>query len=92
MAALFTSARIADLILVVMALEAIVLAVLYVRGRRGPAPLESLFNLGAGACLVLALRAALTGARWHVIATLLAASGVAHALDLWRRLRRRPRR
>jgi len=40
--------------------------------------------------LVLALRAALTNASSPLIALALAASGVAHAIDLRMRLRRRP--
>lgn len=44
----------------------------------------------AGSALVLALRAALTKASWPWIALALAASGVAHAIDLRMRLRRRP--
>lgn len=41
--------------------------------------------LAAGACLMLALRAALVGAPWWCVAFALALSGVAHALDVARR-------
>jgi hypothetical protein len=85
---LFVTGRVADVILALMILEAVVLAVHFLKTRRGPSPGQFGYNLAAGACLVLAFRAAITGARWEAIATLLAASGVAHSMDLWRRLRR----
>ena len=54
---------------------------------RGVPPGELLGFLVAGACLVLALRAALTGAAWPMIAVWLALSGAAQVYDLARRCR-----
>lgn len=62
MEALFASGRVVDLILALMAVEAVLLAVLHRAGRLAIAPSRLLPNLLAGACLLLALRAALTGA------------------------------
>ena len=84
---LFASGRIADLLLGIMLIEGVVLVLVRRRTGRGPAPLDLACNLAAGACLVLALRAALVGAQWSVVASLLAVAGIAHGLDLWRRLR-----
>jgi hypothetical protein len=47
------------------------------------------WNLLSGLCLMVALRLALTDGPWVLQASCLATSGVAHALDLRRRLRRR---
>jgi len=79
------SGRIVDLILLLVVLEALGLA-WWLRGRGGILPL--LPNLAAGACLLLALRAALVGAGWPWIAAPLAASLAAHLADLGTRLRR----
>jgi hypothetical protein len=82
---LFTSGRVVDLILLVMALE---FAVLTWRGRARRQPgamLNRLFALAPGACLVLAVRAALTGAGWIWIGFWLAASLPFHLADLARR-------
>jgi len=77
-----------DAILVLVLLEAIVLSALHLRTRRGIAPADLLPNLLAGAFLLLALRAALTAARWEWIALALSAAFAAHLTDLARRWRR----
>lgn len=88
MAELFESGRIVDLILVLMALEALLFCALAMV-RRDRIPLAGLlFNLSAGACLLLALRAVLTGAGWTVAGVWLTAALVAHVGDLVRRLGR----
>jgi len=87
MAALFASGRVVDLILLVLALEGLALIAWHRRTGRGIAPPEVLSFLLAGACLLLALRAALTDAPWPVVALLLALAGVAQAWDLARRWR-----
>lgn len=83
----FASGRVADLVLGLLALEAVLLLAYHRRTGRGiPAPVL-LPNLLAGACLVLALRAALTGAHWGWTALALLAALAAHGLDLgmlWR--------
>lgn len=82
MAELFASGVIVDLILLLIAVEA---ALLYALTRwigRGPSLAELLPNLLAGAFLLLALRAVITGAEWKWTAACLAAALVAHLADL----------
>ena len=83
MAWLFASGHIIDAILVLVVGEALALALW--RGRRVPLrPL--LFNLASGAALMLAVRAALTGAAWWTVAACLLAAFLAHATELGLRL------
>lgn len=82
MDALFAGGRVIDLILALMAVEAIALAVLYYMTGRGIAPVRLLPNLLAGACLMLALRAALIGAGETAIGSWLALGLVGHLADL----------
>ena len=83
---LFASGRIADLILELMVIEAAALTILLrVLGRRH-AVADLLPNLAAGACLLLALRGALTSSPWPLIAAALVAALVSHLVDLYQRL------
>ncbi len=86
---LSASGRVVDLVLALVALEAG--ALVWYRRRRGlGVPVgETLAFLGAGACLLLALRATLVGASWEWVAAALAGAGAAHVADL--SLRWRPR-
>jgi hypothetical protein len=84
MAEFFSSGRVVDLVLAVMALEVLALWAWH-RSGRGIAPIDLWPNLAAGACLLLALRAALAGHSWMWVALALAASGMAHLIDLARR-------
>ena len=71
-----------------MLAEAVGLTILRQRYGRGPATLPLLCFLVAGAALMLALRAALTGAAWASVAGWLVLAFVAHGADLalrWRR-------
>lgn len=80
MEAWFASGRIVDALLVLVLLEAI----LFLRAGRGRLLLP---NLAAGACLLLALRAALTGAPVALLGLWLALAGLAHGVDVvgrWR--------
>ncbi|MCE4226022.1 hypothetical protein HCU64_19915 [Methylobacterium sp. C25] len=86
MAELFASGRIIDLILALVACEALALLVWRWRRGRGPSPIALIGNIAAGACLMIALRAALSGAHWTIIAGSLLGSLVAHVADLWFRL------
>jgi hypothetical protein len=86
-AELFDSGRIVDLILVLMALEALALALLWGRGGRGVPPLQMIVSLASGACLLLALRAVLTGAGPVSIGGFLGLAFVAHLGDLAARWR-----
>jgi hypothetical protein len=88
---LVRSGHVVDLILLVVVLEALLIGGLWQRRGRGVAPSRLLPNLLAGVALLLALRAALTGAPWPWIAGALAAAGVAHLVDLAGRWSRRPR-
>jgi hypothetical protein len=79
--ALFTSGHAADVVLGVLAAEAVWLRA--VRGWRWSAVLGL---LGPAALIVLGLRAALVGAAWWWIALPLAASLPLHLMDLRSRL------
>lgn len=87
MAELFASGRIVDLILAAMALEALALGLLWRRAARGLPTFPLLVCLASGACLLLALRAALTGAGALAIGGWLGVGFLAHLGDLalrWR--------
>jgi hypothetical protein len=86
--ALFDSGRIVDLILVLVVLEALLLLGLRVRRGGGIMPRALLANLLAGACLLLALRSALTGADWVWPAMFLLLALPAHLADLYGRWNR----
>lgn len=79
----FASGHAVDLVLAVIALEAIWLV-----ATRRMTPWQAVLVLGPGAMILLAVRAALTGAGWWWIALALAGSFPLHLLDLQRRLRR----
>jgi hypothetical protein len=84
-AAWFASGRIVDGILLLVAAEALALAWL---GRRHGLSLPALYaTLASGAALMLALRAALVGSGWIVVAGWLLAGLLAHGLDLGLRFR-----
>lgn len=88
MAELFASGHLVDFILVVVVIEAAALLIYWARRRRGVAPLDLLPNLCAGVFLLLALRATLAGSGWMLPSLFLAAAGLAHLADVWRRWRR----
>lgn len=78
-AAFFALGYAADLILIVLAAEFVLLVM-----RRTKA-LDAALALGPAVFIVLALRGALTGADWPLIALPLALSFPVHIADLWRR-------
>ncbi len=80
LAALFASGHAVDLVLVFMATEGVFLVA--VRRRRAA---DVLFMLLPGALMLLAVRAALTGAVWWWPALWLALSLPAHLIDVRRR-------
>lgn len=82
MTELFASGRVVDLILGLMLLEGIALAIFWHRQRRGVPPLTLWINLAAGACMLLALRAALVDAHWLWVWAPLALALAAHLGDL----------
>jgi hypothetical protein len=85
MRALFASGHIVDLILVLVAAEAVLLGVWHRRTGRGVALAAAAPMLCAGAGLMLAVRAALVGAWWGWVAAALLAGLLAHVADLRRR-------
>jgi hypothetical protein len=87
MGELFTSGRILDGILVLVALETLLLWLLRRRFGRGPDFADIAPTLTAGALLLLALRAAVGGLWWGWIAAPLTLALVAHIIDLARRWR-----
>jgi hypothetical protein len=87
MAELFSSGRLVDLILLLVALQTTVLVLYWRHTGGGIAPADLLPNVIAGACLLLTLRLALGGAGWMACCASLAAAGLAHLADLKRRWR-----
>ncbi|WP_237213423.1 hypothetical protein [Falsiroseomonas oryziterrae] len=87
MEAFFSSGRVADLILLVLAVEAALLLAWRRRTGHGPSPRAVLALVLPGVALVIALRFALTGAWWGWIALVLLAAFAAHLFDLATRWR-----
>jgi len=83
MAGLFASGHVIDAILALVACEALVLVAW---GRRRVALRPLLFNLASGSALMLAVRAALTGAPWWTVAACLLVAFLAHGTELGLRL------
>lgn len=88
MADFFASGRVADLILLMLALEGGALAIYHRRTGRGIALRAILPFLLAGAAFALSLRAALTGAGWPLVALPLMGAFAAHLWDIAARWRR----
>ena len=82
MSELFDSGRVADLILAVLVVEAVLLELRHRRTGREPGLRQALPVLLAGAFLALALRAALVDAAWPWIAASLVAAAMAHLAGL----------
>ncbi len=81
----FASGHSIDLVLFLIGLEAIGLMVLW-RMRRCPVPpLAVLLILAPGSCLLLAARAALTGATWVWVSSFLLIALVIHLVDMRQR-------
>ena len=86
MSAWFTDGTIFLAILVLTVIESAVLIVL--RRATGLRPFDVVFQLAAGAFLLLAAVLALRGAYFGLIGAALAAAGVSHVVDLVRRLQK----
>jgi len=85
---MFANGRIIDAILLLMVAEAAVLGLYNRRTGRGLPARQVVTVLMAGGLLMLALRAALTGAAWSSVALFLGLGLIAHLADLagrWRR-------
>ncbi len=83
----FSSARVVDLVLVVVSLEVLGISLYWRATGRGIAPTHLLPNLLAGAALVLALRLALSDFSWPWYTACLAVAGIANVTDLRQRWR-----
>lgn len=77
-----------DAVILMTLLEGLALAAYHWRTGRGMAPRDFAANLAAGLALMFALRAALGGAGWGLVALGLSGAGLMHAADLHRRWRR----
>lgn len=73
-----------DFILALVIVEVIGFALFWAWKKRGLSPFTLAANLAAGACLLLAVRAALTD-QTGLLTIALAGAGVAHVLDLAQR-------
>jgi len=80
MSALFASGHAVDIALAVMLCETIFLI-----GRRKAVTVPIILAILPGAIILLAVRAALTGASWQWVALALAASLSVHVVDMRRR-------
>jgi hypothetical protein len=91
MSELFASERSIDLVLLLIALEAVILMVLW-RMRSCPLrPLETLLILAPGTLLLLSSRAVMSGAAGTWVPSLFLAALIMHLLDLRRQWRDRQR-
>ena len=87
MAAWIANGRVLDVILIGMALEAVALLTMWRAAGRGVAPSDLLPNLLSGMCLLLAMRAGLTGAWWGWVSLPLLGALAFHVTDLANRWR-----
>lgn len=87
MQALWESGLWLDIAIAITVLELVVLGALHIFTSRGLHPHAWALNLFSGLLLMLALRSTLSGAAWHWPVMCLAASGLMHSADLWRRWR-----
>ncbi len=86
METLISSGRIADVILVIMAIEVAVVSFVLWKRQQDLGLLSFVASLLAGGSLILALRAALTDAGWIYVAVYLAAGLFAHLAEIVLRL------
>ena len=82
---LFSQGHAVDLILLVIVAEFVFLSTRRRRFGHRPSVIDRVLAFAPGVCLLLALRAALTGAGWLLVALALAASFPFHIADLIRR-------
>ena len=84
MAELFKSGHIIDFVLMMVVVQGLILGGLYKRGIWRAHPANYIISVLPGACLLLALRAALTDAHWSWVAACMALGLVTHWVDLAR--------
>lgn len=78
-----------DTIITITVLEVLALWAYQRTTKCGLEPRDYLLNVASGLCLMLALRSALGGGNWYVMALFLLAAGMAHVTDLVMRLKNR---
>lgn len=83
---LLQSGLLVDFPLLAIALEVVALLVYRAKTGRGLAPIDVFAQLMAGACLLLAVRFAVTGADYRLTLLALGLSFPAHVFDLVRRV------
>jgi hypothetical protein len=79
-----------DLLIAFTLIEVVALWLWHRSGRGGVAPGDMLPNMASGLCLMAALRCALAGFGWPLIALWVCGSGLAHGWDLVRRWKHKP--
>jgi hypothetical protein len=79
---LLLSGRLIDLILLLIAAEAVGIFLLHRLDSRRPGPRDLYPNLASGAALMYAVKLALQGAAWYALAACLALAFLAHLTDL----------
>jgi hypothetical protein len=85
MGALFANGRIIDFILLLVLAEVMILIIIRKKTGAGLKPVDLIMSLLAGIGLLFALRAALLGLGWPIVALFLFLSLLAHLTDLGRR-------
>jgi len=85
MGALFANGRIIDCIFLLIVAEVTILILIRKKTGRGLRPVDLILSLLAGVALLFALRAALLGLAWPIVASFLFLSLLAHLTDLSRR-------
>ena len=83
-----SNSQLIDMVIAVTLIECGILIFYHRFTKRGLAPQDYLLNLGAGLCLMLALRSVLAEAGWAWMVLCLMAAGIAHGADLWMRWKR----
>ncbi len=84
----WSATTLVDIVLCITIAEALALWAYHRRTGKGIPTRDLLGNLVSGLMLMAALRAHMAAGPWELTAVLLAASGIAHATDTWRRWRR----
>ena len=84
-AGFFPLSGLVDAVIALTLIEGIALLAYRRLTGRGPAALDCIVNLLSGLCLMVALRCALGNAGWPWVVFWVAASGVAHAVDMKQR-------
>jgi hypothetical protein len=81
----FGAAHVVEAIMALATAEGLALAGWHARTGRGVPPRDYALNLLSGLCLMAALRSALYEHAFVIQCAWLAAAGLAHGADLWRR-------